>query len=243
MHPDLSGTIRSGEGRVGIMMSHGFTGSTGSIRGWAEALAALPDTRVLAPRLAGHGTRWEDMAQVSWREWELDVLAAYDELAQHCRQVFVAGLSMGGALALRVAQLREVAGVMLVNPAIATQSTAINNVGLLRHLVKSQPGIASDIAQPGVVEPGYDRVSIPAVWQMTQLWERVRADLELVRAPVLLMRSTTDHVVDTVSGDLMLERLAQIEEIKLTNSYHVATLDYDAELINTASGDFVERLR
>lgn len=242
VHPDDSRTLRLGTGPIGVVVCHGFTGTTGSIRPWAEALARRGDTTVIAPRLTGHGTRWEDLHDVSWQEWQQDVGIAYQEVAERCDEVFVAGLSMGGALALRLAQLHPVAGVMLVNPAITTRDLGLRAVPVLRHVVKSQPGIASDIAKPGITEPGYDRVSVHAAWQMTRLWRQVRRDLSRVVAPILLMRSATDHVVDDLSGVLLRESFPDITEVVLEHSFHVATLDHDAELIADRSSAFIDGL-
>lgn len=237
-----SSPIRLGDGDVGVVLSHGFTGTTGSIRPWVEAIAARPGTRVIAPRLTGHGTRWEDMDHVNWRDWVIDIQSAYAELKPHCRVIFAGGLSMGGALALRLAQTREVAGVLLVNPGVATDDKLLNMAGALRHVVRSQPGIASDIAKEGVTEPAYDIVSVRAAWQMTQLWAAVRRDLGLVRVPTLLMHSARDHVVDEASRRILEAALPRLEKELLPNSFHVATLDHDQDLIAERSVGFIDQV-
>lgn len=242
IHPDDSETLRYGDGPVGVVVSHGFTGTTASIRPWAESLAQRGDTSVIAPRLTGHGTRWEDMNHVNWQEWELDISTAYAELARHCEVVFVGGLSMGGALALRLAQTRPVAGVLLVNPAIASRDRTLRMTGLLHRVVSSRPGIASDIAKPDVTEPGYDRLSVRAAWQLTKLWAAVRSDLSRVRVPVLLLKSQIDHLVDDLSQQILREAIPQLEEIPLPRSFHVATLDHDMDVIATQSSEFIDHV-
>lgn len=234
-------TLRIGDGDVGVVVSHGFTGSVQSVAGWATAIAADTPAKVIAPRLSGHGTRWDHMHDVVWTQWLEDVDAAYRELSQTCSQVFVAGLSMGGALALRLAQTRDVAGVLLVNPGISSRNPLLELSGLLQHVVKKQPGIASDIAKPGVEESGYKLVSVPAVWTMTRLWARVRADLGKVSAPVLLFRSDVDHVVDDSSHRRILAELPHTRLVPLHDSFHVATLDHDAPLIERESVEFIRR--
>ena len=87
----------------------------------------------------------------------------------------------------------------------------------------------------------YDRLPLPAAYQLQQLWKVVRADLESISTPVLLYRSAVDHVVETVSARILLDgiRSADVEERVLERSYHVATLDYDADLIFTGSTDWI----
>lgn len=232
-------TLRIGDGDIGVVVCHGFTGTVQSVAGWATAIAEQTPARVVAPRLAAHGSHWEEMHDADWRHWEADVVAAHCELESQCRKVFVAGLSMGGALALRLAQTREVAGVLLVNPGISSRNPLLQLTGVLRHLIRSQPGIASDIAKPGVEESGYDRLSVAAVWTMTRLWAKVRADLDKVKAPVVLFRSDVDHVVDDSSHIRILAALPRTRLVPLPNSYHVATLDHDAELIERESVRFI----
>lgn len=145
--------LRLGDGPVGVVVSHGFTGSVQSIAPWARALAepapGWPGARVVAPRLPGHGTHWRDLARTRWWDWYGAVEDAYHELDAHCDRVFVAGLSMGGALALRLSERERVAGTLLVNPAIATRDKRVPPAALLHRLLPSQEGVANDIALPG----------------------------------------------------------------------------------------------
>lgn len=234
-------TLRAGDGDIGVVVCHGFTGSVQSVADWATAIARDVPARVIAPRLTGHGTRWDDMHDVHWTQWLEDVDAAYRELSVTCSQVFVAGLSMGGALALRLAQTRDVAGVLLVNPGVSSRNLLLELSGVLKHFVRKQPGIASDIAKEGVTESGYQLVSVPAVWTMTRLWAKVRADLGQVTAPVVLFRSDVDNVVDDSSHRRILAALPRTRLVPLPDSHHVATLDHDAALIEHESVDFIRR--
>lgn len=224
---------------MGVVMCHGFTGSVMSVAPWAHALAEGCDVRVVAPRLTGHGTTWEDLSQSRWTDWYADVESAWAELAASCDKVFVAGLSMGGSLALRLAEKHPVAGVLLVNPAVASRNRLLPLSGVLRHIVASQPGVRSDIKKEGVEELGYDRISVAAAWSMSQLWKQVRTDMPRIEAPVILFRSEVDHVVDDSSHETLLRALPATEVVRLPNSYHVATLDNDADLIFERSISFV----
>lgn len=235
-----------GDGDTGVVVCHGFTGSVASIRPWAEALATPEDdwqgVRVVAPRLPGHGTTWHDMARTRWWDWYGAVEDAYLALERQCRRVFVAGLSMGGALALHLAAQHDPAGVLLVNPAIAQRGWQIPVATRLRRILPSQKGIASDIARTGVVEPSYPRFSVTSLATMTELWREVRSGLRRVDAPVLLMRSPQDHVVDSKSSEIIRRELRDVRFASLDRSYHVATMDHDSELIVAESRRFIASL-
>ena len=140
-------------GPVGVLLSHGFTGTTQSIRPWAEHLAAAGLT-VRAPRLPGHGTTWQDMGTTTWQDWYDELERAFDDLRRRCESVFVMGLSMGGTLTLRLAQLRadEVAGIVVVNSSLASERRDATLAPLLSRVLPSLPGVGSDIKKPGVTE-------------------------------------------------------------------------------------------
>ena len=228
---------------VGVLLSHGFTGSPQSLRPWAEHLAAAGLT-VRLPRLPGHGTRWQDLNDTRWPDWYGELERAFDDLRGRCRQVFGMGLSMGGTLVIRLAEQRpaEVAGLVLVNPSLGTERKDVKYaLPLLHRVVPSLAGIGSDIRKPGVTELAYERTPLRAMQSLSRLWPLVVADLGLVTAPVLLYRSRVDHVVEPMSGRLLRDGASSTEvtEVILEDSYHVATLDHDAPAIFAGSLDFV----
>ena len=229
-------------GRVGVLLSHGFTGTTQSMRPWAEHLAAAGLT-VVAPRLPGHGTRWQDMNKTRFADWYGEVERSFDELRSRCTTVFAMGLSMGGTLVLRLAEERgdQVAGLVVVNAALASDRRDAKLAPVLAKVLPSMPGIASDIKKPGVTELAYRRNPLRAFVSLQRAWPVVRADLPRISCPVLVYRSRVDHVVEPVSGRVLLEGLAggTVEERVLEDSYHVATLDHDAPTIFDGSLAFV----
>lgn len=226
-------------GPVGVVVSHGFTGSVQSIAPLAHGLAEAGHT-VSAPRLPGHGTTWRDLERTRWWDWYGAVEDAYLMLRERCAQVFIAGLSMGGALALRLAAHHDVSGVILINPAIASRDRRIPVAARLHRILPAQPGIASDIADPAGRERGYERFSVTSLKTMTDLWKEAQSGLARIDAPTLLMRSLNDHVVDDLTAKILRARLPRLQEIALERSYHVATLDHDRELIVEEAAAFIQ---
>jgi carboxylesterase len=229
-------------GPVGVLLSHGFTGTTQSMRPWAEHLAAAGLT-VSAPRLPGHGTRWQDMNATRFSDWYGELERAFTDLRARCDSVFVMGLSMGGTLTLRLAELRpdEVAGIVVVNASLASERKDVKLAPLISKVLPSMPGIGSDVKKPGVEELAYDKVPLKALVSLQKAWPVVRADLHKITCPVLVYRSSVDHVVEPISGRVLLQGLAggTVEERVLEDSYHVATLDNDAPTIFEGSLEFV----
>lgn len=229
---------------VGVLLCHGFTGSPASMREWAERLAAAGYT-VAVPRLPGHATVWQELNITAWQDWYDCVDAEYRALRARCDRVFVAGLSMGGSLALRLAEHHpDVAGLMLVNPALGAVDPKARFSGLLKHLVPGVRSVGNDIMRQGVDEGAYETTPVAGVHQLFKLWTDVRSCLDLVTCPVILFRSSVDHVVPGWSSDTIVRLISSlsITEVTLNDSYHVATLDNDREVIFERSLAFLDEL-
>ncbi|MFA6299889.1 MAG: alpha/beta fold hydrolase [Nocardioides sp.] len=234
----------TGGRRIGVLLSHGFSGQPASIKPWGEHLAEL-GYAVSVPRLPGHGTTWQECNTTTWADWYGELTRAFDALCLENDAVVVGGLSMGGALALRLAadHPERVSGVILVNPAVATKRLDVKLLPVLKHLVKSFPGIANDIKKPGGDEHGYPRTPLKAIHTLMKAWPPLVADLPKVTAPILYFRSVEDHVVDDASQPLITGRVSSrdVTVVPLAESYHVATLDNDAPQIFDESAAFVAR--
>lgn len=236
--------------KVGVLLCHGFSGSPASMRPWAEYLAGQGYSTIV-PRLPGHGTKWQDMNLTRWPDWYGEVERALAKLAEHCDKIVVAGLSMGGTLSIRLTEEYagngakslgdRFVGTILVNPSLATERKDAALLPLVRHIIPAFPGIANDIAKPGVDEIAYTRLPLQAAYSLQQLWKICRDDLHLIKTPVVLYRSKTDHVVEAVSSRYLLDGIAStdVRQRILPRSFHVATLDYDAEFIFSDSAAWI----
>jgi len=232
-------------GPVGVLVCHGFTGSPRSMRPWADRLAAEGLT-VSLPLLPGHGTNWRELNVTRWEDWYAEVDREFARLSERCERVFAVGLSMGGALCLHLAAQHgeELSGLVLVNPAVKMPSAAQAAVlPLLRHVLPSVPGLTNDIAKGGE-EGGYDRTPLHAAWSAGKLFATARRELPQVTQPLLLFRSRIDHVVPGASSDAIQKEIGSrdVTVRELRDSFHVATLDHDAELIFDGSVEFIRRL-
>jgi carboxylesterase len=231
---------------TGVLVIHGFTGCTQSMLPYGKALAAMGYT-VIGPRLPGHGTTVKDMAFRKYTEWTGEAERALHELRGRCDRVFVTGLSMGGTITLHLAAKfgDKIAGIIPVNALVLT-NTLLRLTAVLKYLVKTRPGVGSDIKKPEAKESCYDQVPVAAAHELTKLLKVTREGLPRVTAPALVIASREDHVVpEPANAAYIMSNLGSKDKemLWLENSYHVATLDNEGELIFKQAGNFIERQR
>jgi esterase/lipase/carbon monoxide dehydrogenase subunit G len=225
-----------------VLLLHGFGGSPNGVRPWGEALAAA-GLAVSIPRLPGHGTRWKDLRRTTWADWYAEAEKALNQLRAEHGTVFVAGISLGATLALRLAEKRpnDVAGVVAVNPILSAPAGVPKPLGLMRFLRRSSAAVRGDIKKSGGTDVGYDRTSLRAAYSLEQFGQLVRADLGQIRQPVLLATSRVDHVVAAADGEAVWSAMTAAAKRRLwfDNSYHLVTLDNDAPVLFAESANFI----
>jgi carboxylesterase len=229
----------------GALVLHGFTGNPQSMRGLALALSDAGFT-VEMPLLPGHGTEVADMVPTRWQDWSGAAEAAFTELAARCDAVAVVGLSMGGSLAIWLAEHHpEIAALVLVNPLVSPPNA--DTVNFLSAMIEAgdelAPGVGSDIALEGAVESAYLELPLRAALSLFAAATEIEQELGSVTSPVLLFSSTQDHVVDPRSSELVVEKVkGPVERIVLERSFHVATLDHDKDEIEVRTVEFLTGL-
>ncbi len=243
--PEAEPMSVDGTTTVGVLVIHGFTGNPSSMRGIAEAMAALGH-HVEMPRLPGHGTTIDDMLTTSWADWSGEVRTAHARLAARVDEIVVVGLSMGGALTLWSGfELDQVAGLVCINPATQPQPELMEMVqGLVDDGTEVAPAIGGDIADPDVQESSYDGAPLRPLLSfmhagLTPMAERYGE----LTPPLLLITSRQDHVVEPSNSEHLAATYGgDVEHVWLERSYHVATQDYDRADIELAVGEFVTRV-
>ena len=232
-------------GPFGVLVLHGFTGSTATVRSLAERLAGAGFS-VELPCLPGHGSNLDDLMTTTWTDWSNTAMSAYDELAKRCEHVALVGLSMGGGLSVFVAESRPgVAACVLVNPVVKPPPHEILDGlnQLLEAGVKTIESIGSDVKKEGVDTLSNDATPLACAKTLFEGLIGVQANLAGITMPVLLFSSREDHVVTSDNGDeLEAIVVGPLERIWLEDSYHVATMDNDQEFLEHTTLSFLKRV-
>ncbi|BCT75918.1 esterase [Sinomonas cyclohexanicum] len=223
-------------------MCHGFSGSPSSVQPWADGLAAR-GFDVEVPVLPGHGTDWRDLEKRRWREWTERFEQACADVAARTDVLFLAGLSMGGAIALHTAArlathdagaLPPAAGVAVVNPGLGFYDRRVRFIGAYRLFLRTTGPIEEEDAPEPVGDEGdYSRTPIAAVHELKRLFGATDRLLPHVTAPLIAFRSDGDPVVPPSSLARIVARTssAEVEVVPLHRSPHVATRGPEADLV------------
>jgi carboxylesterase len=236
--------IGSGSNKeIGVLLIHGYTGSPSAMRPWAEYLNQKGYT-VRVPLLPGHGRKPEDLNEINWQQWPEKVESEMAELLRNCTKIFICGFSMGGGTTLYIATKysSKLSGIILVNPMIHIPFVGPKLAFLFSCIKKFRNSSGDDIKRPGITQGGYDSMSTKGIYQILQMLKYTRAHLHNVNVPMQLFHSVKDHTLPVSNTEIIMKGVSSStkQRIELTNSFHVATLDYDAEIIFENSRIFIE---
>ncbi len=232
-------------GSTGCLLIHGFTASPQEMRRLGEHLAGEGHT-VLGLRLPGHASAPSDMLRVRWIDWYAAVLDGAFLLRGMCSRLVPVGLSLGGALALRLAAEQPVAAVVALSTPYRQPSD--RRLAMLRHLtwiVRFWPKGPPDWRDP---QAQAERVAYPAyplraVAEVEAALAAMRAGLARIRAPVLLMHSAEDDFVPPDNMQRIAGAIAsgRVETALVTNSNHILTCDAAREVVFERVSAFISR--
>lgn len=230
---------------IGVLVCHGFTGSTQSMRFLGQQLHGAGYT-VIGPRLKGHGVSPAAMAKTTAADWIASVDEALAELRGTCSQVYMAGLSMGGTLTLYTAAKHAdvIKGAVPINAVVHLGKPDLASMALDAAMPPTVPGIGSDVKDPAVTELAYKEVPVPAIRQLYALTAVTQDLLPSIKCPTLVLQSRDDHVVHPSNGPRIVSGVGanRVELLWLENSYHVATIDHDKDLIASQTIAFIKSI-
>ena len=256
-------------GRDGVLLIHGLTGTPTEMRILGKGLNRAGFT-VVGVRLAGHCGTEEDLLGTTWEDWYASVEAAADELRGRVDRVFVAGLSMGALLALRLAAVRPewVAGVGVFGATFRYDGWSIPwtgrlaftlpwlkklGIGRQRSFIEQPPyGIRDEHLRAQVSAAMFSGDSAAAglpgnPWhalaEMVDMSRDVRRRLPDVVAPCFIAHASDDDVASVANADLVARRVrGPVEMLLLADSYHMITIDRERRTLIERTADFFSRI-
>jgi carboxylesterase len=179
-----------------------------------------------------------------------------DELAAETRPIAVAGLSMGGLLALDAAS-RDRGPVAAVTSLAAPLWLAGGGrlLGALGRLPRRltahlgsipKSGGGSDVRDPENARqnPGYRVLPLAGVVELTRLMRDVRRRLPRVRCPLLVVHGRQDHTAPPASAAEIFATASSRDKqlVIVPESYHLVTHDVERDRVAEVVAAFLHRV-
>jgi carboxylesterase len=237
-------------GDIGCLLSHGFTATPQEMRELGEHLSRAGYT-VLGVRLAGHATRWQDLARTRWTDWLASLEDGYDMLQGRCNRIVLMGSSTGGCLSLLLAASMPVAGVVTMStpfqlppiPALRLLYPILTPVSrIFPRLKKGPPDWRDPTAAARRVQ--YDCYPLRAAREFGLLVQAMQASLADVHAPTLLMHSLEDDFIPYSDMENLEQALvnARVSTFTVKVSNHIITCDISRHEVFEAALEFLQSL-
>jgi len=235
-------------GDIGCLLLHGGTGTPEVMRSMGEFLTEK-GISALGKRLKGFGTSLEDWLKTTHLDWISSAEEGINELESYCENIFVAGLSMGGALTLYLAgkhQNRFAGIIPICAPAGPSFLRGFReNFQPLAEENAPQPNeSARDIKDENVKHGGYDYFYPSLFLEWADLVENANSVIHAVQCPALIIEAKIDHVVDPKTAEWIYGHIGSDQKklLWLENSYHMATIDVDKEIVFRKVVEFIHQM-
>ncbi|MGN7477993.1 alpha/beta hydrolase [Solibacillus silvestris] len=231
-------------GQRAVLLLHGFTGSSADVRMLGRFLEKHGYTS-LAPHYKGHGVPPEELIVSNPGEWWQDVINGYTKLKEAgYEEIAVAGLSLGGVFSLKLATGHPVKGVVTMCSPMTMRTTDIMFEGVLDYAkqYKKQQGKSEqeiELEMEAIKQQGMK--SLP---ELQQLINDVRQSIDLLYAPILVIQSRNDKVINPDSANIIYNTVESIDK-KISwyeNSGHVITLDKEKDKLHEEVLTFLNTL-
>jgi carboxylesterase len=200
-----------------------------------------------AVRLAGHGTSPSELKKVHWNDWYNSV---FDGLmlvkSWNPIHIFVAGFSMGGALAAVLASMRnDIDGLVLIAPALKIYGVLPRFVPILKHVLKDRKiDVVKSQEKYDIKRSKYTEEPISAYHELFKLQKRARESLSNIATPTIIILGTNDKTINPVNAKIAFEGIrSEIKELHMIDgAEHVIPCHWTRVQAYIFINDFIGRV-
>lgn len=235
------------KGDVGCLLIHGFSGSPPEMKQLGEYLSQR-DITTLGVKLAGHGETPDIFAKTGWRDWTRSAEDGLIELKRHCKNIFIAGLSMGGAITLYLASQHRVNGIITYAGAVYIKDIRLIFLPLLSLFVKYIPQEKdknTDLTNPDAINDifCYDKIPVSCIKELLAFLKIVRSNLHKITHPALIMHGICDRTLSPKNAEYIFKKIPSKDKklVYLGYSGHALTVDSEKEDVFRLTYDFIKK--
>ena len=231
-------------GSVGCLLIHGYCDSPLTMTFIAQALRRQ-GYGYQAMLLPGHGTTPQQLATTTWHDWLAACQKEYRQMRQRYAQVFIIGFSTGGTLALRLAEIGEVPGIICLAPFLrCPEQLAFIRPETTLHLlapIMIFTRYLKKVYNPGISDPQilkqfihYEYLPVDSALSLFELAAITRQDIGKIKAPILILHGSKDRTAAPQASQVDLyDRLGSGDKRLryFADSQHVLSMDREREQV------------
>lgn len=240
---------RKGTRGEAVLFLHGWTSTPYEFRPLAKTFHEAGYT-VSAPLLSGHGTVPKDLENVEWEQWLEDAERAYRKLAEEHARVYVAGISLGGSLAIHLARrVPEVSGLILLGTPFTLRFEKLGYYCMrVVMLFKRYKGKMYPPTRRGL--EAITRVTSYSSYPIKNGFEAffaivsARGELYRIKQPCYILHAQRDHLAPGRGAYEIYSRIASpVKKMRrVPDAYHTFIVDPDKEDVRRDIVEFVKGL-
>lgn len=232
--------LLQGNNNKAVLLLHGYTGAPSEMRPLGDYLHALGYT-VLCVRLPGHGTSVSDLEATTADDWYSAAKTACEELLARFSSVYVAGLSMGGLLAIKLAAQLPVQKAAFISAPIYVQDKRAPFLPLLRFFIRYLPKRKKNYKKMAPYCLSYNKMPTKPLTSLFALLHECKEKLlGQIKIPCLVLQSKIEHTVQPRSAQYIYDRLQSGRKklVWLEHSGHILTLDCEYKQVFAEIANF-----
>jgi len=231
-------------GKRAVLLLHGFTGSSSDVRMLGRFLEKQGYT-CHAPHYKGHGVPPEHLIETSPDDWWRDVVKGYETLKDAgYDEIAVVGLSLGGVFSLKLSLMQPVKGIVTMCSPMTMRTTDKMFQGVLKYAKDFKRFEGKNEEQIEQEVKAIEAKGMSSLPELQQLVSDVRKELDMVYAPILVIQSKNDEIIDPQSAHIIYEEVESLKkDIKwFEHSGHVITLDKEKQQLHETVYEFLQSL-
>lgn len=212
---------------------HGFCASPATFRPYVDQILSA-GYDVYAPLLSGHGTKYQDMLEVTSKQWVEDVCTVFENLVQKYEKVHIFGVSMGGGLgaylAGHYADCGKIGKVLLLVPGFGLRNKEFHTMDYSTAGTEKIPLIQQSMLTPELTASAfvYEYMYLRSIGELVKICNVCGKELSNIQSPVWIIYSANDPVVDPEAIENAAKEITSLRLLeKVEHSGHNILLDDD----------------
>jgi carboxylesterase len=193
-----------------------------------------------------HGTVVEDLLHGTLRAWNRQISKEMRFLKKHCNKIFIGGSSFGGNLALIYASKNKVDGILsYATPIFWRRERILKTLATITNQFKlfQKKKYRKEDLHIVSKKVHYQKLPLPTLFQVLRAATVTRRKLRKIKDPILIVQSTTDHIVDKRTAGHIYDNVSSKKKrlLWIDNSYHVVLVDKKRNMTFNETYEFIKK--